>query len=145
MSQTLNVIQDNSPWYAAGLRFKCTECGQCCTGSPGYAWVTELEIIEIANYLKMTIDDFSRKYIRRIEDRFALLEHPINYDCVFLKDKKCQIYPVRPTQCKTFPWWQQNLKTEADWQAAAEFCEGINSSAPLVPFNEIQAELSNTH
>ena len=36
--------RDGKPWYAEGLRFKCTECGQCCTGAPGYVWVNEEEV-----------------------------------------------------------------------------------------------------
>src|SRR5688500_1640879 len=113
MSNRLNLL--NEPWYSEGLRFKCTGCGQCCTGAPGYTWVTEQEIVSIADYLNLSIDDFSRKYIRKIDERYSLKEDYQNYDCVFLKDKKCQIYSVRPTQCRTFPWWIQNLKSELDW------------------------------
>ena len=37
------------------------------------------------------------------------------YDCVFLKEdpergrKTCSIYPVRPLQCRTWPFWPENL------------------------------------
>ena len=31
----------NTPWYADGLPFTCTQCGDCCTGDPGYVWVTD--------------------------------------------------------------------------------------------------------
>lgn len=128
------------PWYANGLNFKCTECGQCCTGAPGYTWVNEEEIVTIAQHLKLSIDEFSRKYLRIVDGRIALLERA-NYDCIFLKDKKCQIYSVRPKQCRTFPWWKQNLQSEEDWQNAAKICEGINPNAPLVQFNVIQKNL----
>ena len=26
------------PWYRDGLRFQCTQCGNCCTGDPGVVW-----------------------------------------------------------------------------------------------------------
>ena len=32
-----------APWYAEGLRFKCTQCGGCCTGGPGFVWFDEDE------------------------------------------------------------------------------------------------------
>lgn len=135
-------MADPSPWYSEGLRFQCTGCGQCCTGSPGYTWVNEDEIIAMADYLKISVDAFTQKYVRIVGERLALLEDQQNYDCVFLKDKKCSVYPVRPKQCQTYPWWANNLKTPADWNEAARFCEGINSQAPVVPFETIQENLS---
>lgn len=101
-------------------------------GSPGYIWVAEEEIKAIAAYLKLSIEEFSRRYLRRVKGKLSLLELPKTYDCIFLKDKKCQIYPVRPTQCRTFPWWPRNLKSEKEWQEAARGCEGIHCEAPLV-------------
>ncbi|MBA3722572.1 MAG: YkgJ family cysteine cluster protein [Parachlamydiaceae bacterium] len=140
----LKVLNENSsePWYAEGLRFKCTECGQCCTGSPGYVWVTETEIENIATHLNLSIDEFVRLYIRPVKDRYSLLEHPKSFDCVFLKDKKCQIYMARPKQCRTFPWWPQLLKSKKDWEEASEHCEGITFHAPIVPFETIENQLA---
>ena len=141
----LKVLKDpppSSPWYEKGLHFKCTECGKCCTGSPGYVWITEQEVINMAGFLKLSIDEFTRIYVRQIGDRLSLNENPKTYDCVFLKDKKCQIYPVRPIQCQTFPWWPQNLKTEQDWQDASHYCEGISIHAPLVAIDVISTQLS---
>lgn len=136
----LKVIQDPSPWYSKGLNFECTGCGRCCTGSPGYIWVTEEEIQQIAQFLHLAVEEFSQRYLRRVKGRLSLLEMPKTYDCVFLKDKKCQIYPVRPTQCRTFPWWPRNLKSEKDWQEAARFCEGIQAKASLVPLEIIEQQ-----
>lgn len=136
----MNVIQD-TPWYGEGLRFECTGCGQCCTGSPGYIWVDEEEIVKIADYLKMTIDEFSSRFLRRVKGKFSLLEMPKTFDCIFLKDNKCQIYPVRPTQCKTFPWWPRHLKSAEDWKEAASHCEGIRLDAPIVPKEIIEQQL----
>lgn len=139
----LKVLQDNptSPWYADGLPFECTGCGQCCTGSPGYIWVNEEEIQAIASFLNLTTEEFSRRYLRYVKGKLSLLELPKTYDCIFLKDKKCQIYPVRPTQCRTFPWWPQNLKSEKEWRKTAHRCEGIHPEAPLVPANIIEEQL----
>lgn len=133
------------PWYKEGLKFKCTGCGQCCTGFPGYAWVTEAEIKQIAIYLKMNLKQFRKRYLRQVNNRFALLEDPKNYDCVFLEGKKCSIYPVRPVQCRTYPWWHQNLKTEQDWEEAKKFCEGISDEAPVVPLKVIQEHLEESN
>ena len=35
---------DEKPWYASGLAFECTQCGDCCSGpEEGYVWVTPEE------------------------------------------------------------------------------------------------------
>ena len=126
------------PWYKDGLRFKCTECGKCCTGPSGNVWVSDKEMTAIAEFLKISLGLFKRKYVRLREKSYALVEMKSqNHDCVFLKDKKCSIYPVRPVQCRTYPWWQENLNSGESWKLAAESCEGINEEAPVVPYSQI--------
>lgn len=141
MKKSLNILEEQKPWYAHGLRFECTQCGKCCTGAPGYTWVTEEEVATIAAHLNLSIPDFMRKYVRVVRDRLSLLEHSKTYDCVFLKDKKCQIYSVRPKQCRTFPWWPELLNSREDWEQAATFCEGIRSDAPVVSYETIKHQL----
>ena len=47
-------------------------------------------------------------------------------DCIFLKDKLCTIYPVRPLQCSTYPWWP-SLMDPISWGIeGAEVCEGFD-------------------
>ncbi|WP_249274296.1 YkgJ family cysteine cluster protein [Parachlamydia sp. AcF125] len=129
-------------WYTQGLSFECTGCGQCCTGAPGYVWISAEEISLLASHLNLSLDQFSEKYLRKVGNRFSLREHPQTFDCVFLKDKKCEVYAFRPKQCRTFPWWPQLLKSRKDWEEAAIRCEGMRSNAPAVPFETIQHQLS---
>lgn len=130
------------PWYKDGLRFKCTGCGKCCTGSSGYVFVSEEEIKGMANYLKISKELFMRRYVRHVNNRLALVEKKSftnsgDFDCVFLNDKKCMVYGDRPQQCRTFPWWPQTLKSKESFALAAQECEGISDDAPLVPYDEI--------
>lgn len=130
------------PWYKEGLHFKCTGCGKCCTGSPGYVFVNEQEIEGMAKAINMPPDEFVRKYVRRVGNRLSLKEHPKTYDCVFLEGKQCKVYLDRPKQCRTFPWWQENVESKEAWKEAAERCEGINHpEAPLISLEEIQKQL----
>jgi Fe-S-cluster containining protein len=133
---------DSSPWYRDGLRFKCTGCGKCCTGSPGYVWVTVEEMSSMAKLLGISTDDFTKKYVRQRFNRYALVEMKLrNYDCIFLRDSKCLVYQARPKQCRTFPWWKESLFSKESWEIAAKSCEGINDQAPLVPYDMIQKAL----
>lgn len=129
-------------WFKEGLRFKCTECGKCCTGGPGVINIQEEEIEKAAQYLNMSVSNFKKIYVKNRDNQNQLIQiRSQNYDCVFLKDKKCGIYPVRPSQCRTFPWWKENLNSEESWKEAAKECEGINNQASVVPYEDILKQI----
>lgn len=121
----------STKWYAAGLHFECIECGGCCSGpGEGYIWVTKPEIDLIADHLKMTTSQLRRKYLRREGLRTTIIEHETTKDCIFLRKiggkKQCVIYHVRPNQCRTWPFWADNLSSPTAWNRVAQTCPGIN-------------------
>ena len=117
-------------WYKEGLRFTCTECGNCCAGAPGYVWMTPEEIGGIASFLDLPDGTLPAEMLRRVGFRYSLTEKS-NGDCVFLQcidgKRRCGIYEVRPLQCRTWPFWTSNLKTPRDWAIAGETCPGVNN------------------
>lgn len=130
------------PWYKEGLHFGCTECGKCCTGSPGFVWVTDEEIKLLAQELQISIEQFIRTYIRKVGEKLSLLEHKKTYDCVFLKNNRCTVYNARPKQCRTFPWWKDNLESPESWEEVKIRCEGARvENTPLFSFEEIEKAL----
>jgi Fe-S-cluster containining protein len=126
-----------SPWYAQGLRFECTGCGRCCTGGDGYVWVDVTEIERLAQVMDLSLDEFGRRYLRRVGARLALLERA-GGECVFFRDGACAVYAARPRQCASFPFWDANLASEDAWTTAARDCEGIRDGAPLVDAARIE-------
>jgi len=116
-------------WYRAGLAFECTQCGNCCTGPPGYVWVSKKEIRAIAQSLGRSDDWLPKSQLRRVRFRYSLTEHR-NGDCVFLErngeDVGCSIYAVRPLQCRTWPFWTTNLTSADAWNRSNRTCPGIN-------------------
>ena len=114
-------------WYKKGLSFGCTSCGQCCTGAPGYVWLEDSDIQRLSNHLQLPTKEFLKRYTRLVRGRYSLTEKKPNYDCVFLKEMKCSVYDGRPSQCRKFPWWPQNLTSQKAWDEAARHCEGINA------------------
>lgn len=114
------------PWYSAGLRFTCTQCGDCCSGAPGFVWVKQGEIEALAKLVtEGDVESFEDQYVRRVGARKSLKEFPSG-DCVFLdaKTRRCTVYSARPEQCRTWPFWDSNLQTPADWKAAQKACPG---------------------
>ena len=116
---------EEQPWYAEGLRFTCTGCGDCCTGGPGFVWVNQAEIEALAARLKLSTVDFEKRFVRQVGLRRTLKERK-NYDCVFLdgETRKCTVYEDRPRQCRTWPFWDSNLKSPEAWQHTCEVCPG---------------------
>jgi Fe-S-cluster containining protein len=127
-----------SPWYAAGLRFGCTQCGKCCTGGDGFVWLGVVEMAELAAYLGMSLEAFVARYVWQADEEIVLGKRPGSEDCVFLEGDRCRVYPVRPGQCRSFPFWPRNLASAASWGAAAAKCDGISDAAPLVTIEEIE-------
>lgn len=139
----LNAERFSFPWYRRGLHFSCTECGKCCTGSPGYVWVTEEEMDAMANFLNIDIKTFKRLYVRRVGQRYSLVEKKSeNHSCVFYRDRRCNVYAARPLQCRAYPFWQENVLSEQSWKEAAKECEGIHPEAPLVAYESIEMLLT---
>lgn len=122
-------LSDNRKWYREGLSFECTQCGNCCSGPPGYVWVTPKDVEDIARFIGKTDGKLGKEHIRRVAFRTSLVEKP-GGDCVFLKREGgkalCSIYPVRPLQCRTWPFWDHNLKTKSAWDDASKNCPGMN-------------------
>ncbi len=144
----LDILQqsDDSLWYADGLDFTCTQCGNCCTGGPGFVWISENEIQRLADFLHLDVLSTLKKYARRVGGRVTLKEklNHGSHDCIFLDEidavrfdpragheiryrkRICKIYDVRPLQCRTWPFWPENLQSHEAWQLAARRCHGMN-------------------
>jgi Fe-S-cluster containining protein len=158
----LDVLPTSEPWYADGLTFTCTQCGNCCTGGPGYVWISEQEVERLGEFLKLTPRQVLAKYCRKVDGRWSLNEHRTPeglYDCVFLttapdssiakktlaageavplKRRGCSIYPVRPLQCRTWPFWKENLRDEESWDKAGRKCPGLNRGSRDFTLQQIE-------
>ncbi len=131
----------DEPWYGEGLRFECTQCGDCCTGAPGFVWVNKEEIEALAARFQMTPADFEAKFVRKVGVRKSLVEFE-NGDCVFFDTEKrnCTVYEHRPRQCRTWPFWDSNVRNEETWRATCEACPG-SGKGRLYTLSEINDRL----
>jgi len=114
-------------WYISGLSFQCQQCGNCCSGpNEGYIWITRPEIEKLAGYLGITVEQLHKKHLRRIGNRISIIEEPASKDCIFLTKAGCGIYPARPNQCRTWPFWPGNLTSAEIWNLSTQKCPGVN-------------------
>lgn len=127
---------NGSPWYHAGLRFTCTRCGDCCTGEPGFVWVDDAETTALAHFLDIPETEFIARLTRRGPRGRTLREKPSG-DCIlFEAGKGCTVYPVRPRQCRTWPFWESNVETPRAWERTTKVCPGAGQGE-LIPADEI--------
>ena len=138
------------PWWRDGLRFECTCCGNCCSGEPGAVWFAKEEGQQMATRLGLSESDFLRDYARKIGTKWSLKEvtGPADlhrgHDCILLDRQSvpgkalCKVYQDRPNQCKTWPFWDQNISSKRAWDQAkkAAPCPGMGSG-PLIPAEKI--------
>ncbi|MFO0582227.1 MAG: YkgJ family cysteine cluster protein [Anaeromyxobacter sp.] len=116
--------EQRQPWYAGGLRFECTGCHGCCRGGhEGVVYATEHELGRMAEHLGMTPAAFDRKYVRRV-DGHETIRLTDDGDCALWKDG-CTVYPERPRQCRTYPFWPEHLRSAKAWDREAKQCEGM--------------------
>ena len=136
-------LPDGTPWYSGGLRFQCQRCSRCCRGAPGFVWVADAEITRMAHHLALSTDEFASAYVRTLGPRLSLIELP-GGDCILWAgtERGCLVYPVRPIQCQTFPFWRLHLASPDAWNDLASSCPGANKG-PMHSLNEIRNRLKD--
>lgn len=112
-------------FYEKGLNFSCTACGACCKIPAGRVEISPAEVRQMADYLKLDINVFEDRFCIRRNDELVLKDNPAGY-CIFLVEDQCLVYEARPLQCRTFPFWPENLKSRERWQLLKLFCPGID-------------------
>ena len=110
------------------LRFSCTQCGKCCiTAGDYHVFLTESEAQEICSHLQLSRGWFRRRYLRRLEEGDLVLASGTGDGCVFLSARgHCRVYPVRPLQCRSYPFWPELAGNARAWNREMRRCEGIN-------------------
>lgn len=133
------------PEYLEGVRFECTNCGACCTGAPGRVRVTEEEIVRIAEARGEVPVEERPDWVLRVGDEWRIRERE-NGDCVFFRENRCSIHAVKPGQCRRYPFWFRNVRSEAAWERTSRECPGIGEGGPVSPeviLRQVQEDLDS--
>lgn len=109
--------------------------------------VSDEEADRMAEWVGMSKAAFRKKNLRKLSIGWSLNEKGTEHgqDCVFLDRETipgkaiCGIYEVRPLQCRTFPWWPENLQSQRAWKRLGRHCEGVGRGN-MVPISEIRIE-----
>jgi Fe-S-cluster containining protein len=110
------------------LRFECqTGCTACCE-QKGFVYLTEDDLARIAKHLGMSAARFERQYCYRTR-RLLRLRIPKESNCRFLQEGGCSIHPVKPTQCRIFPFWPELVESRREWKKTARYCPGMGKGS----------------
>lgn len=111
--------------FASGIRFECTGCGECCKARHGYGYiyVTLKERQRLAKQLGLATGAFTRKHCEKTDGLFHLREP--SSDCQFLDGSRCTVYQARPQQCRTWPFWPENMSKKVWNLEVKRDCPGI--------------------
>ena len=112
----------------SGLRFECTRCGECCQvrGEYAHIYVDEQEAEDLADFLGLDAAEFTRRYT--FQDEFGWTQLAVRGDacCFFDRDANaCGVYPARPAQCRSFPFWPEYVRRGKWTPEAKRLCEGV--------------------
>jgi len=128
-------------WYADGVRFECQpDCGKCCTrhGEYDYVYLERDDVARLAAHFDMPVAAFRERWTKKDDGHTILkMDGPA---CPFLDGTRCTVYGARPTQCGTFPFWPENLKSVKTWNELGEFCPGVGKGN-VIPLHTIREQL----
>lgn len=89
-------------YFMNHLKGLCHGCSHCCEDIDTIR-VNIFDVERMAAYLKMPIKKFINKYVKTIKKNGMVLWK--TKPCVFLRQGRCTIYPVRPTMCVVYPFF----------------------------------------
>lgn len=107
----------------------CESCGgKCCVGESGYIFCSIKELEAMSEFMQMPFETFTKTYVKKVGYKFSLIEkkYQEGFACIFFDEvsKMCSIYPVRPKQCRDFPFWKL-FKEEEHLDFLLKECKGI--------------------
>jgi len=112
-------------FWEAGIRFECQGTGRCCLsrGTYGYVYLTLEDRRRFAKHFGIKTAEFTRRECGKTGGHFHLKD--VEGACKFLKGKSCGVYEARPMQCRTWPFWPENMKPKIWNEEVKAFCPGV--------------------
>jgi uncharacterized protein len=106
------------------FQFECVACGRCCR-RPGDVFLEPEELEAAARHLGTTTDDLIDGLSLTPQDAGYHAAVTSDSPCPFLEGDLCSIHPVKPSQCRTYPFWPEIVADATSWRSEAPHCPGI--------------------
>ena len=95
-------------------------------------YLTRAEIRALARHFSMTVTAFKKKFTAVDDGDLVLGSNGPR--CILLgEDGLCMAYECRPRQCRTWPFWHENLE-ESEWNGPVkDLCPGVGKGKLYSP------------
>lgn len=111
-------------WEKEPLRFECQpDCFKCCT-KPGIVYFDQDAIVNAAKIIGIRSDRFKKEFLKW-DGGHWVHEVENGEPCSFLTPDGCAIQNGKPLQCRSYPFWNENLTSKSMWKLVEGFCPGI--------------------
>ena len=82
--------------------------------------------LEVAEWLQ-------RDCRQTLDGRWILKSDPVSDICIYLDEqKKCTTYEARPAQCRSYPFWAENVRSDRSWRKTVSECPGLESEEAFI-------------
>jgi Fe-S-cluster containining protein len=127
-------------WWSEGIRFQCQGSGKCCVsrGEYGFVYVTIEDRRNLAKHFELSTQQFTKRFCEKDAGIWKLKDFTAS--CVFLKNNQCAVYEARPMQCRTWPFWPENMSAKAWSKEVKAFCPGVGKGKVWTA-EEIQTQI----
>lgn len=117
------------------IRFECQGSSNCCISreSYGYVYLSKKDILRLSKFKNLKSNIFLNLFCEQTNGFTHLKEKNKNGKCLFLNKKKCSVYSARPTQCRTWPFWSENMNAKTWDQDISKFCPGVGKGKIISP------------
>ena len=112
--------------YPRRVLFRCIKCALCCGDTKDHVrliLLLKIEARNISEYASKKLDDFSEK-VEDCNPYSYKMKKTKDAKCVFLKDKLCSIYQIRPMICRFYPF-QLNMRNNRYTFTYTNECKGV--------------------
>lgn len=92
-------------------------------GQYGFVYLTLDDRRRLARTLGLRTSAFTRRYCD-FDGEYWHLKDP-DEDCRFLEGTRCTVYEGRPAQCRTWPFWPENMNARTWKKDVVAFCPGV--------------------
>jgi len=112
-------------WEREPLRFECQpDCFKCCS-KPGIVYFDQAAIKSASKIIKVSTESFKKKFLR-LDNGNWIHKVETGKPCSFLTTEGCAIHSGKPLQCRSYPFWHENMTSRSMWKLVGAFCPGID-------------------
>jgi Fe-S-cluster containining protein len=119
--------------YPKNVCFECERCALCCGDTKNRArsiLLLKIEVERISRKTLKSVDDFAEK-VEGFEPYVYRMRKTNDGKCIFLKDKLCNIYQIRPLICMFYPFELKEVKSNKYVFAYTDECPAIGNGLKL--------------